>query len=148
MEVYYFQFKPIWTSYSAKDSSLIMKKGSQYTRFFTQEMRRLTTTGNIDFLKKRYYAPVQSCKSLLKEKSLGYEKLSFLFAILLFGCIVSILFVVLEYMIQSKKMKGKLKANEKEISFLERKFGEYLEGLSDEETENILSRLNQRHFKK
>ena len=126
----------------------MMRKGSQYTRFFTREMRRLTTTGNIDFLKKRYYAPVQSCKPLLKEKSLGYEKLSLLFAIFLFGCIMSILLVILEYMIQWKKMKGELKADEKEISFLERQFGVYLQGLSHEETENVLGRLIQKHIKK
>ena len=127
----------------------MMKKGSQYTRFFTQEMRRLTTTGNIDFLKKRYLAAsFQSCKPSLKDKPLGYEKLSLLFAILMFGCIVSILVVLLECMIQHKKMKREFKADGKEISLMERRFGEYLEGLSDQETENILGRLNQRHIKK
>ena len=148
MEVYYFQFKPIWTSYSAKDSSLIMKKGSQYTRFFTQEMRRLTTTGNIDFLKKRFLASGQSCKPSLKEKPLGYEKLSFLFATLLFGYIVSILVVLLEYLIHLKKKKQDLKAEEKVISLMERQFGEYLEGLSDQETANILGRLHQKKINK
>ena len=125
----------------------MIRKDSQYTRFFTQEMRRLTTTGNIDFLKKRYLASVQSCKPPLKEKPLGYEKLSFLFSILLFGCIVSILVVLLECMIQHMKMKRERKADEKKISFLERQFGEYLEGLSDQETENILGRLNQKLIK-
>lgn len=45
-------------------------------------------------------------------------------------------------------MKQELGADEKEISFLERQFVEYLEGLSHEENENILGRLNQRHIKK
>ena len=126
-----------------------MRKGSQYTRFFTREMRRLTTTGNIDAIKKRFLASVQSCKPPLKaEKSLGYEKLSLLFAIFLFGCIMSILLVILEYMIQWKKMKGELKSDEKEILFLERQFGLYLQGLSHEETENVLGRLIQKHIKK
>ena len=127
----------------------MMRKGSQYTRFFTREMRRLTTTGNIDAIKKMFLASVQSCKPPLKaEKSLGYEKLSLLFAIFLFGCVMSILLVILEYMIQWKKMKGELKADEKEISFLERQFGVYLQGLSHEETENVLGRLIQKHIKK
>ena len=126
----------------------MIRKDSQYTRFFTQEMRRLTTTGNIDFLKKRYLASVQSCKPPLKEKPLGYEKLSLLFAILMFGFIVSILIVILECMIQNKEVKRELKADEKEISFFERQFEEYLMGLSHEESENILGRLIQRHIKK
>ena len=126
----------------------MISKGSQYTRFFTQEMRRLTTTGNIDFLKRRFYASGQSCKPPLKEKPLGYEKLSLLFAILLFGCIVSILVVLLEYTIQHKKKKLEPKAEEKEISLMERQFGEYLMRLADQETENILGRLNQKLIKK
>ena len=93
----------------------MMKKDSQYKRFFSQEMRRLTTTGNIDFLNKRYFASVQSGKPPLKEKPLGYEKLSLLFAILMFGFIVSILIVILECMINDKDLKQELGADEKEI---------------------------------
>ena len=125
----------------------MMKKGSQFTRIFTHEMKKLQTTGNLDLLKNRY-SGTQACMQRLKEKSLGYEKLSLLFAIFLFGCIMSILLVILEYMIQWKKKKGELKADEKEISFLERQFGVYLQGLSHEETENVLGRLIQKHIKK
>ena len=127
----------------------MIKKGSQYRRIFNQEMIRLATTGNIDFLKKRISGIAgQACKSQLKEKTLGYEKLSFLFLILMFGCIMSIIVALLEYKNQNKKRKQELKGKEEEISLMERQFREYLEGLSDRETENIMGRLNQNHIRK
>ena len=124
-----------------------MKKGSHFTRIFSQEIRRLETTGNLDLLRKRYTGS-QTCKSPLKEKSLGYEKLSFLFVLLIFGCIMSILVVILEYMTQIKKKEQELSNKDKEMSLIEEKIGKYLEGLSNEETGNILGRLNQKHLKK
>ena len=128
----------------------MMKKGSQFTRFFAQEMKRLETSGNLDFLRKRLF-PFRShaCKPRLKEKPLGYEKLSFLFVMLLFGCIMSILFVFLEYMTQTKEKKQELENKDKdeEISFIAGKMGEYLQGMSSQETENILGILIQKHVK-
>ena len=123
-----------------------MKKASQYTRFFTQEMRKLDTTGNLDFLRKRIYGS-HTCKQPLKEKPLGYEKLSFLFVILIFGSVMSILVVLLEYMTQTKKKTQEFSSKNKEI---EEKIGEYLEvqGLPNQQTENILGRLFQKHIKK
>ena len=123
-----------------------MKKGSQFTRFFTQEMRMLEATGNLDLL-RRYYE-LKECKPPLKEKPLGYEKLSFLFVMLLFGCIMSIIVVLLEYRSQIKKNKQELACKDKEISLIEEKMGEHLEGLSNQEIKNILGRLNQKHIKK
>ena len=123
-----------------------MKKDSQYTRFFTQEMRRIATTGNLDFLRKRYSGS-QTCKPPFKEKPLGYEKLSFLFVMLIFGCIMSILIVFLEYMTQTKKKKQVLISKDKEI---ENKIEEYLElqGLANKVTENVLGRLLQKYIKR
>ena len=124
----------------------MMKKGSQYTRFFTQEMKKLEVTGNLNVLRKRYLE-IQKCNPLLKEKPLGYEKLSFLFVMLIFGCIMSILVVLIECMTQTKKNKQEFSNKGKEI---EEKIGEYLEvqGLPNQEAENILGRLFQKYFKK
>ena len=144
---FYFQFKSVWTTHlPSKHASIMMKKGSQYTRFFTQEMRNLETTGNLDLLRKRY-ASSEACKPPWKEKPLGYEKLSFLFVMLIFGCIMSILVVFLEYMIQTKRKKEELTSKDKEI---EEKIREYLEvqRLSNKETENVLCRLFQEYIKK
>ena len=125
----------------------MMKKGSQFTRIFSQEIRRLQTTGNLDLLRKRYTGS-NACKLPLNKKPLGYEKLSFLFVMLIFGCIMSILVVSLEYMTQAKKKKYELTNKDQEMSLIEEKFDKNLEGLSDQETENILGRLIMKHFKK
>ena len=127
-------------------ASIMMKKGSQFTRFFTQEMRKLEGTGILDLLRRRYLGSME-CKLPLMEKPLGYEKLSFLFVMLIFGCIISIIVVLLEFMNQTKKNKQELTCKDKEMSLIEEKMGEYLDGLSNQETENILDRLNQKHVK-
>ena len=120
--------------------SIMMKKGSQFTRLFSQEMRRLDTTGNLDLLRKRYSGH-QTCKPPINEKPLGYEKLFFLFIVLILVCIMSILVVSFEYTTQTKKKKQEITDKDMEISLIEEKFGKRLEGLSNQETENILSRL-------
>ena len=123
-----------------------MKKGSQFTRIFTHEMKKLQTTGNLDLLRQRYLE-TQACNKQLKERSLGYEKLSFLFVMLIFGCIMSILVVFLEYMTLTKKKKQELSSKDKEI---EEKIGGYFEvqGFSNKETENFLGKLFQKYRKR
>ena len=123
----------------------MMKKGSQFTRIFSQEVKRLQTTGNIDFLAKRYYGS-NECKPPLKEKSLGYEKLSFLFLILMFGFMMSLFVVFLE---KNRKKKEECTSKNKEMLLMEEKIGEYLEGLSFQETKETLGTLlNQKLIKK
>ena len=125
----------------------MIKKGSQFTRIFRQEVRRLATTGILDLLRKRYTGSL-SCKPLLQEKPLGYEKLSFLFVMLIFGCIVSIFVVFFEYTTQTKKKEKELVYKVKEMSLMEEKMGDFLEGLSNEETQTFFGRLFLKHFKK
>ena len=123
-----------------------MKKGSQLTRLFTRQLMKLTTTGNIDLLRQRYLG-TQTCKQLLMEKPLGYEKLSFLFVLLIFGWIISILIVLFEYMTQTKKKDYEVTKKGKEV---EKIIGEILEaqGLSNQETKNVLGRLLQKCIEK
>ena len=127
-----------------------MKKGSLFTRFFSRELRRQTATGNIDLLKKRYLEISQTCKPPLKEKPLGYEKLCFLFLILISGYIMSILIVILEYANQNKKIELENATKNKKISLIEEKIEKYLEGFSlpNLEMKDILSELNQKFIKK
>ena len=125
----------------------MMKKGSQFTRIFSQEIRRLQTTGNLDLLRKRYTGS-NTCKLPLNKKPLGYEKLSFLFVMLIFGCIMSIFVAFFEYKSQTKKNEQEITNEDKEMSLIEEKMGEYLEGLSNKKTETILGRLNQKHIRK
>ena len=119
---------------------MLMKKGSQYIRIFTQEMRKLRTTGNLDLLRKRYRGS-QTCKPLLKEKPLGFEKLSSLFVLIMIGSILSILVLLLEYVNQKKKKKQEITTK------VGQKIHEYIDGfgLSKMEIENILKNLYQKH---
>ena len=122
-----------------------MKKGSQLTRLFSTEMMKLRTNGTIYLLRKRY-SGTQACRQGLKEKPLGYEKLSFLFVMLFFGCIMSILVVLFEYIIQTKNKDYEITRKGKEV---EEMIGEILEvqGLPNQETQNILARLFQKYFR-
>ena len=72
---------------------------------------------------------------------MGFEKLSFLFSMLIIGFITSILVVLFEYMTISKKKKQELINKDEEMTLIKQKMGEYLEGLSYQETENILGTL-------
>ena len=124
----------------------MMKKGSQFTRIFTHEMKKLQTTGNLDLLRQRYLE-TQACNKQLKERSLGYEKLSFLFVMLIFGCIMSILVVLFEYMTQSKNKEQEITRKGKEVEEI---IGEILEvqELPNQETKNVLGRLLQKCIEK
>ena len=68
---------------------------------------------------------------------------------LILGCIMSILVALFEYTTQTtKKKKQEITDKDMEISLIEEKFGKRLEGLSLQETENILSRLIQKYIKR
>ena len=144
---FHFQIKPVWATHVPTiHSSTMMKKGSQFTRFFSQEMRKLETTGNLDLLRRRYTGSKTCSKPPLKEKPLGYEKLSFLFVMLIFGCMVSIFVFFFERMTQTKKKE--LAYNVKEMSLMEEKMGDYLKGLSNQENRKCLGRLFLKHYRK
>ena len=146
----HFQFKPVWTThFPTRYGSMMMKKGSQYTRIFTQAVRRLEKTGNIDLLRKRY-KEIQACKPLLKEKVLGFEKLSFIFVMLMLGSILSILVMLLEHVNQQNKQLKEITTKHVKISLIIEEVYEYMNGfgLSNLETENILGSLYQKQMKK
>ena len=145
-----FQLKPVWkTSRPTRYGSMIMKKGSQFTRIFAQEIRRLETTGNNDLIKKRYSGS-KECKAPLKEKPLGFEKSSFLFAMLMIGSILSILVLLLEYTNQKKRKTQEMSTPDIKTSLIVENFYEYMDGfsLTNQETENILRSLYKKHIKK
>ena len=135
-----FQFKPVWkTHLPSMYGSIMMKKISPFTRFFKQEMIKLQTTGNLDLHRKRYLGR-QVCKLSLREKPLGYEKLSFLFVMLILCSIISIIIVLFEYMTPTKNKEQEITRKGEEVEEI---IGEILEvqGLPNQETKNVLGRL-------
>ena len=103
-------------------------------------MKKLESTGHLDVLRKRFVRS-QACKQLVKEKPLGFEKLSFLFFMLIVGCIMSIFVLFFEYMTRGKKKPQTSTNKDEELSLIKQKVGEYLEGLPYQDTENILDTL-------
>ena len=103
-------------------------------------MKKLESTGHLDVLRKRFVRS-QACKQLVKEKPLGFEKLSFLFFMLIVGCIMSIFVLFFEYMTRGKKKPQTITNKDEELSLIKQKVGEYLEGLPYQDTENILDTL-------
>ena len=93
---------------------------------------------NNDLIKKRYSGS-KDCRAPLKEKPLGFEKLSSLFVLIMIGSILSILVLLLEYVNQRKKKKQEITAK------VVQKIHEYIDGfgLSKMEIENILKNLYQ-----
>ena len=68
-----------------------MQKNSAYTKYFNHVLKDIRQNGQLDILKKRYtIAPKTYCKNLPKTNlALGYEKLTFLFVILIIGTVLS-----------------------------------------------------------
>ena len=68
-----------------------MNKRSQFKKIFSQAILDMKHTGKWDIFKAvRHHGQSESCQPDLMEKSLGYEKLAFLFAVLASGTFISL----------------------------------------------------------
>ena len=87
---------------------MLMNKRSQFKKIFSQAILDMKHTGKLDIFKAvKHHGQSRSCNQPeSKEKSLGYEKLAFLFAVLASGTFISLfiaLFEVLAKMYQIQK---------------------------------------------
>ena len=84
-----------------------MQKNSAYTKYFNHVLKDIRQNGQLDILKKRYtIAPKTYCKNLPKTNlALGYEKLTFLFVILIIGTVLSFFIFMLEFKMKYEKKK-------------------------------------------
>ena len=115
-----------------------MQKNSAYTKYFNHVLKEIRENGQLDILKKRY-APNTYCKNLSKNDlaSLGYEKLTSLFIILIIGTILS-LFI---FMFEKSEMKKELRNFSEEIEELEIQTRKLLDGSLKEKTGICLKKL-------
>ena len=129
-------------------ASFAMKKKSQFTEHFNYILNGLKATGNLDVIMKMY--PIRSNFAIskcnipsTKNSTIGFEKLTFLFFILIIGMILSLIVIILEFKIKLDRGNGEeeFQPSFKEIDDLENKTRRLLEGPLKERTEKCLKRL-------
>ena len=119
-----------------------MQKNSAYTKYFNHVLKDIRQNGQLDILKKRYtIAPKTYCSNLPKTNlALGYEKLTFLFVILIIGTVLSFFIFMLEFKMKYDKKK-ELGYSSEEIEELEIQTRKLLDGSLKEKTGTCLKRL-------
>ena len=112
-----------------------MQKNSAYTKYFNHVLKDIRQNGQLDILKKRYtIAPKTYCRNLPKTNlALGYEKLTFLFVILIIGTVLSFFIFMLEFKMKYDKKK-ELGYSSEEIEELEIQTRKLLDGSLKEKT--------------
>ena len=123
-----------------------MKKNSYFTEYFNNVLEELKETGQLDILEKRYdrHTASAKCNTLsMKIPALGFEKLNFLFAILIIGSVVSVFIFLFEFKMQSKARKLEIgnHSESEEMEELENLTRKLLEGSLKEKTGKFLKML-------
>ena len=90
---------------------MLMNKRSQFTKIFSQAILDIKDSGRFDiFLGEASRQRDQSCNLPdPKEKSLGYTKLAFLFAVLASGTFISLFIVLFEFFGKKHQIQKKEK---------------------------------------
>ena len=81
-----------------------MRKNSQYTKFFSTVLFDTVSSGQWNFILNRYSVATISCKSSsdLEIEPIGFEKLAFIFVILVSGIIFSLVIILMEFKIPKR----------------------------------------------
>ena len=136
-----FQFKLAWKTSSPTYTTIILKKNSEFTRFFRSAIIRLRTTGQFDVLMKRKLGLGRSCNQHANENPIGYEKSTILFTLLISGIISSLIFLLCEYI--AAKHDSTASVEIQTTTKMDEKIEYILNGLSDTEKENIYKKLQE-----
>ena len=76
---------------------MLMNKRSQFKKIFSQAILDMKHTGKLDIFKAvKHHGQSESCQPDPMEKSLGYEKLAFLFAVMASGTFISLFIALFE----------------------------------------------------
>ena len=143
----FLKLKSVWKSTSPVTyGSFAVKKNSYFTEYFNNVLEELKETGQLDILEKRYdrHTASAKCNTLsMKIPALGFEKLTFLFAILIIGSVVSVFIFLFEFKMQSKARKLEIgnHSESEEMEELENLTRKLLEGSLKEKTGKILKIL-------
>ena len=123
-----------------------MKKNSRFTDHFNNILHNLKTTGNLEILKKKYSSSIKCNIPNTQISALGFEKLTFLFIILIIGIILSLIALTFELNFKpNQRNDQEVELSSKEIDKLEKIVRRLLEGPLQEKTEKCLKRLLDEH---
>ena len=138
----YLKLKSVWKSASPVSyGSFSMKKNSYFTEYFNNVIKKLIKTGQLDNLEKRYdkHTASTKCNILsMKNPALGFEKLIFLFVILIMGIVVSVSIFLFEFKMQPKERKLEIGNHSEDMEELENLIRKLLEGSMKEKTGKFL----------
>ena len=115
-----------------------------FTEHFNNILKyNLKTKGTIDILMKKYSNSTKCNIQSTKISALGFEKLTFLFIILITGIILSLIAIVFELKSKpdQRNEQEELKSSSREIDKLEKIARRLLEGPLQENTEKCLKRI-------
>ena len=141
---------PVWKSSSFIGRSMIMNKKSQFTKIFSQAILDMKDTGTLDIMYREKSHQMDQSYNLKnpKEKSLGYKKLAFLFAVLASGTFISLFVAFLECIakLYLKKQNSTLTIHEQ--NSIDDRINEILDDMSNSENEKTLQRILQQRIKR
>ena len=131
--------------------SWIMNKKSQFIKIFSQAILEVKYNGRLDvFYSRKLNQNKHSCIQPDPMKTpLGFKKLAILFVVLISGIFISIFVVLFEFVakIYSGKQKSTTTIKDFETNPEKDQIKEFLEALSDEETEKALQMILKRQMK-
>ena len=117
-----------------------MKKNSRFTDHFNNVLH------NLEILKKKYSSSIKCNIPNTQISALGFEKLTFLFIILIIGIILSLIALTFELNFKpNQRNDQEVELSSKEIDRLEKIVRRLLEGPLQEKTENCLKGLLDEH---
>ena len=123
-----------------------MKKNSLFTDHFNNVLNDLQTTGNLEILMKKHSNSTKCNMPTTRISGLGFDKLTFLFIILIIGIILSLVALIFELNFKpNQRNDQEVELSSKEIDKLEKIVRRLLEGPLQEKTENCLKRLLDEH---
>ena len=128
---------------------MLMNKRSHYTKIFSRAISDRKVFGGFDRMIREYSQQMdQSCDLILpdqKEKSLGYEKLASLFALLASGTLMSLLVALFEFFSKMRQIQKnqKLTPTIHEGNPIDNNIKEIINDMSKDEIEKTFKRILQ-----
>ena len=129
---------------------MLMNKRSQFKKIFSQAILDMKHTGKLDIFKAvKHHGQSRSCNQPeSKEKSLGYEKLAFLFAVLGSGTFISLLVAFFEFLAKLYLERQNSMTTINEQNSIDDRINKILDDLSNGEAEDALLRILQQRVKR
>ena len=127
---------------------MIMNKKSQFTKIFSQGILEMKETGTVEIMYGKRVHQMEDNLPKPKEKSLGYKKLAFLFAVLGSGTFISLLVAFFEFLAKLYLERQNSMTTINEQNSIDDQINKILDDLSNGEAEDALLRILQQRVKR